>query len=62
MVACDYDSKKIHAEPMKNCSGQELLKGYTTIHTLLSERGIAPKMHYLDNDCPKVLQQFMTEK
>ena len=62
MVAYDYDSNKIHSEPMKNCSSPELLKGYTTIHNLLSERGLAPKMHYLDNQCPKVLQKFMIDK
>ena len=48
--------------PMKICSEKELLKVYTTIHNLISERGLAPKIHYLDNECPKVLQQFMTEK
>ena len=47
---------------MKNCSGPELLKGYSTIHNLLSERGLAPKMHYLNNEFPKVLQKFMTYK
>ena len=26
MLAYDYDSNTIHAEPMKNCSGPELLK------------------------------------
>ena len=62
MVAYDHDSNTIHAKPMKNCSGSELLKGYTTIHNLLSERGLAPKMHYLNNKCPTVLQPFMTEK
>ena len=62
MVAYDYDSNTIHAKPMKNRSGPEILKGYTKIHNLISERGLAPKMHYLDNECPKVLQQFMTEK
>ena len=62
MVAYDYDSNTIHAEPLKNCSGPELLKGYTTIHNLLSERGLAPKIHYLDNKFPKVLQKFMTEE
>ena len=62
MVDYDYNSNTIHTEPMKNCSGKELLKVYTTIHNLISERGLAPKMHYLDNECPKVLQQFMTEK
>ena len=47
---------------MKYSNVQELLKGYTTIHTLLSERKLAPKRHYLNNNCPKVLQNFMTEK
>ena len=47
---------------MKICSDSELLNTYTTIHNLLSERGLAPKMHYLDKECPTVLQKFMTEK
>ena len=50
------------AKPMKNRSGPELLKSYTAIHNLLSERGLAPKMHYLKNKCPTVLQKFMTAK
>ena len=62
MVAYDHDSNTIHAEPMKNRSVPELLKSYTAIHNLLSERGLAPKMHYLDNECPTVLQKFMTVK
>ena len=62
MVAYDHDSNKIHAKPMKNRSGPELLKSYTEIHNLLSKRGLAPKMHYLDNECPTVLQKFMTAK
>ena len=47
---------------MKNCSGLELLKSYITIHNLLFDCGLAPKIHYLDNECPTVLQKFMTEK
>ena len=62
MVAYDHDSNKIHAKPKKNCSGPELLKSYTEIHNLLSERGLAPKMNYLDNECQTVLQKFMTAK
>ena len=62
MVAYEHDSNTIHAEPMKNCSGPELLKGYTTIHNLLSERELAQKMQFLDNKCSKVLQKFMTER
>ena len=62
MVAYDHDSNTIHAKPMKKRSGPELLKSYTAIHNLLSERGLAPKMHYLDNECPTVLQKFMTAR
>ena len=62
MVAYDHDSNTIHAKPMKNRSGPELLKSYTTIHNLLSKRGLAPKMHYLYNKCSTVLQKFMTAK
>ena len=62
MVAYEHNSNTTHAKPMKNRSGPDLLKGYTTIHNLLSNRGLAPKMHYLDNKCPTALQKFMTEK
>ena len=44
MVSHNNNSNTIHSEPMKNRSGQEILKGYTTIHNLLYERGLAPKM------------------
>ena len=62
MVAYNHNSNTIHAKPMNNCSGPELLNIYTTIHNLLSEGGLAPKMHYLDNEFPTVLQKFMTAK
>ena len=62
MVAYDHDSNTNHAKPMKNCSSPELLKSYMEIHNLLSKRGLAPKIHYLDNECPTVLQKFMTAK
>ena len=62
IVAYDHDSNTIHAKPMKNHSGPDLLKSYTAIHNLLSKRGLAPKMHYIDNECPTVLQKFMTAR
>ena len=61
MIAYNHNSNIIHAEPMKNRSVLELLRGYMTIRNLLSECGLAPTIHYLDNECPTVLQKFMTE-
>ena len=43
MVAYDHDSNTIHAEPMKNLSGPDLLKVYTKIHNLLSNAGLYQK-------------------
>ena len=57
--AYDYDSNTIHAEPMKTKTGTELMTTYQSIQTLLSERGLIPKLHILDNECPQVLKPFM---
>ena len=57
--AYDYDSNTIHAEPMKTKTGTELMTTYQSIHKLLSERGLTPKLHILDNECPQVLKTFM---
>ena len=62
MVAYYYDSNTIYAEPMKSRSGPELLKVKTTIHNLLLEGGLPPKIQYPDNKFPKVLGKFITEK
>jgi len=40
MVAYDYDSNAILAEPLKNRPALELLRGYTAIHTTLVARGL----------------------
>ena len=57
--AYDYDSNTIHAEPMKTKTGTELMTTYQSIQNLLSERGLTPKLHLLDNECPQVLKTFM---
>ena len=59
--AYDYDSNTIHAEPMKTKTGTELTATYQKIQTLLSERGLTPKLHILDNECPQVLKTFMNK-
>jgi len=59
MIAYDYDSNAILAEPLKNRSALELLHGYTAIHSTLVARGLRPQLQCLDNEAPGILKQFL---
>jgi len=59
MIAYDYDSNAILAEPLKNRSALELLRGYTAIHSTLVARGLRPQLQRLDNEAPGILKQFL---
>ena len=61
MVAYHYDSNTIHEEPLKTRSGMDLTKFYKKLHSLLTNRGLKPHLHILDNECPNVLKKFMRE-
>ena len=60
MVLHKYDSNAILADPMKNCSEEELVRSYTTLHKYLCLRSLKPTLHVLDNECPAGLKKFMT--
>jgi len=62
LVAYGYDSNTINAEPIKYRTGPTLLKAYQNIQTLLEQRGLKPRVHFLDNECPNILRAFMHEK
>jgi len=62
LVVYDYDSKTILAEPLETRTGPDLLAAYIKIQSLLEQRGLKPKIHYLDNECPNILNQFMISK
>ena len=61
LVAYNYNSNNIYAEPLKTRTGIELKSAYHKIHTLLTNRGLQPSLHSLDNECPNILKTFMRE-
>ena len=61
LVAYNCDSNTIHAEPLKTRSGLDLTTAYQKLHRLLTNRGLRPNLHILDNVCPNVLKIFMRE-
>ena len=61
LFAYHFDSNTIHAEPLKTRSGLDLTTAYQKLHSLLTNRGLRPHPHILDNECPNVLQKIMRE-
>ena len=62
MIAYDYDSNNILAEPLKSRTSLHIKNVYQKMQKLLCSIGLTPKMHVLDNECSKVLKEFMEEE
>lgn len=58
----DYDSNLIHPVPIKNKEAATLLEAYKVVHTKLCKAGLRPKLHRLDNECSRILKEFMNEQ
>ena len=56
MIAYDYNSNNILAEPIKSRTSLHIKNAYQKMRKLLCSRGLAPKTHELDNECSKVLK------
>ena len=61
LLVYHYDSNTIHAEPLKNRTGIELKTSYHKLYNLLTNRGLKPSLHILDNECINMLKKFMRE-
>ena len=62
MIAYDYDSNNILAEPIKSITSLHINNAYQTMRKFLCSRGLTPKTHVLDNECSKVLKVYMEEE
>ena len=61
LVSYHYESNNIHAKPLKTISGIYLKTAYHKLYSLLTNRGLKPSLHILDNECPNVLKTFTKE-
>ena len=62
MIAYDYDSNNILAESIKSRTSLQIKNAYQTMRKLLCSRGLTPNTHVLDNECSKVLKEYMEEE
>ena len=53
MVLVELDGNAIMVEPMKKRNSGEMVRAYNVLVSRLKARGLAPKMHILDNECSK---------
>jgi hypothetical protein len=62
MVACELDGNYIDAEPLRDRTKGELVKGYNAIFTRWKQTGtISPNWHILDNEAPEELKSAIRE-
>jgi len=57
-----YDPNSILSVPIKSRAKGELLRAYEKIYAYLTSRGYKPKLHKLDNETSKDVEQFIQEQ
>ena len=62
MIAYDYDSNNILADPIKSRTSLHIKDAYQKMSKLLCSRGLTPRTHVLDNGCSKVLKEYTEEE
>ena len=62
MIAYDYVSNNILAEPIESRTSLHIKNAYQTMRKLPYIRRLTPKTHVLDNECSKVLKEYTEEK
>ena len=62
MIAYDYDSSNILADPIKSRTSLHIKDAYQKMMKLLCSRGLTPRTHVLDNECSKVLKEYIEEE
>jgi hypothetical protein len=61
LVVYDHDSNSILQCPLKNKTGAEIKRGWTSMHERLTKGGNQPKMYILDNEASAQLKQALAK-
>ena len=59
MVLADQDSNAILVAPLKSQAERELLRSTEELYKHLTDRGLKPQIHMLDNECSQALKNFI---
>ena len=56
LVAYNFDSNSIHVRPLKSRHDNDTIKADEDIYSMLTQRGLKPQLHWLDNEASKALK------
>ena len=59
LVSYNLDSNSIHVKPLKSRHDNDTIKAYEDIYNVLTQWGLKPQLHWLDNVASKVLKNFI---
>ena len=62
LVAYNFDSNSIHVKTLKSRHDHGTIKAYQEIYTMLTNRGLKPQLHLLDNEASTALKSFITNQ
>ena len=62
LVVYNFDSNSIHVKPLKSRHDHDTIKAYEEIYTMLTNCGLKPKLHWLDNEASTALKSFITNQ
>ena len=58
----DQDRNSVLDEQLKSKSHDEQLRAIQLLVKKLEERGLQPRVHWLDNEASKSLREYLTDK
>ena len=62
LVAYNFDSNSIHVRPLKSRHDNDTIKAYEEIYSMLTQQGLKPQLHWLDNEASRALKTFITKE
>ena len=62
LVAYNFDSNSIHVRPLKSRHDNNTIKAYEEIYSMLTQQGLKPQLHWLDNEASKALKNFINKE
>ena len=62
MIFYVYDANAIIAYPLHNRTAKEMLDTYQDLYRKLTKCGVKPKLHKLDNEISKEVEDFVLEQ
>ena len=62
VIFYNYDGNHIKSVPIKNRTKEELLRAYKLAYQYYWARGFKPRVHKLDNETSKLVEEFVAEQ